>query len=178
MALRSTRLFVLFALVLALCVIATPAGATADRPATAMRSLEQDVLAHLNALRRQHGLVSLRFSPKLAAAARHHSTDMANRGYFSHSSANGSSFSRRIARFYPASGRRYWAVGENLLWSSPDVDAAGAIDMWLKSPPHRKIMLTARWREVGLSAVHATAAPGTFGGREVTIVTADFGVRH
>jgi uncharacterized protein YkwD len=178
MALRSTRPFVLIALVLALCVIATPAGATADSPATAMRSLEQDVLVNLNALRRQHGLVPLRFSPKLAAAARHHSTDMANRGYFSHSSANGSSFSRRIARFYSASGRRYWAVGENLLWSSPDVDAARAIDMWLESPPHRKIMLTARWREVGLSAVHATAAPGTFGGREVTIVTADFGVRH
>ena len=178
MALRSSRLFVLFALVFALCVIVAPAGATADSPATAMRTLEEDVLANLNALRRQHGLGALRFSSKLAAAARHHSTDMANRGYFSHSSANGSSFSRRIARFYPAAGRRYWAVGENLLWSSPDVNAAGAIDMWLKSPAHRKIMLTARWREVGLSAVHATAAPGTFGGREVTIVTADFGVRH
>ena len=42
----------------------------------------------------------------------------------------------------------------------------------------RKIMLTARWREVGLSAVHVPSAPGTFGGREVTIVTADFGVRR
>jgi hypothetical protein len=26
--------------------------------------------------------------------------------------------------------------------------------------------------------VHVNAAPGSFGGREVTIVTADFGVRH
>jgi hypothetical protein len=39
-------------------------------------------------------------------------------------------------------------------------------------------MLTARWRDIGLSAVHLTAAPGTYGGREVTIVTADFGVRR
>jgi uncharacterized protein YkwD len=178
MARRSTRVLALAAVVLGLCTVAAPAGATADGPATAMHSLEQDVLANLNALRRQHGLVPLRFSTKLAAAARHHSTDMANRGYFSHSSASGSSFSRRIARFYPMGGRRYWSVGENLLWSSPDVDAHGAIDMWLNSPDHRKIMLTARWREVGLSAVHVTAAPGTFGGREVTIVTADFGVRH
>jgi uncharacterized protein YkwD len=178
MAGRVTRLLALAALILGLCTVATPAGATADRPATAMRSLEQDVLFNLNALRRQHGLVPLRFSTKLAAAARHHSTDMANRGYFSHSSASGSSFSRRIARFYPMDGRRYWSVGENLLWSSPDVDAHGAIDMWLDSPDHRKILLTARWREVGLSAVHVTSAPGTFGGREVTIVTADFGVRR
>jgi uncharacterized protein YkwD len=171
-------LLALVALGLAVCTVATPAGASVDRPATVMRSLEQDVLANLNALRKQHGLVPLRFSTKLAAAARHHSTDMANRGYFSHSSANGSSFSRRIARFYPMGSRRYWAVGENLLWSSPDVDAAGAIEMWLNSPAHRKIMLTARWREVGLSAVHVTSAPGAFGGREVTIVTADFGVRR
>jgi uncharacterized protein YkwD len=178
MAGRATRLLAFVALGLALCTVATPAGASVDRPATVIRSLEQDVLANLNALRKQHGLVPLRFSTKLAAAARHHSTDMANRGYFSHSSASGSSFSRRIARFYPAAGRRYWSVGENLLWSSPDVDAAGAIQMWLNSPAHRKIMLTARWREIGLSAVHVTSAPGTYGGREVTIVTADFGIRR
>ena len=175
---RTSRFLLLIGLILGLCTVATPAAATADSPATTMRTLEQDVLAQLNALRRQHRLVPLRFSAKLAAAARHHSSDMAKRGYFSHSSANGASFSRRIARFYPMGGSRYWAVGENLLWSSPDVDAAGAIDMWVKSPAHRKIMLTAKWREVGLSAVHVASAPGTFGGREVTIVTADFGVRR
>jgi uncharacterized protein YkwD len=178
MASRTVRLLALLTSVCGLWLVASPAGATADRQATSMSTLERGVLGDMNALRRHHGLVPLRFSAKLAAAARHHSTDMANRGYFSHSSANGSSFSRRIARFYPIGSRRYWAVGENLLWSSPDVDAAGAIEMWLNSPAHRKIMLTARWREVGLSAVHVTSAPGTFGGREVTIVTADFGVRR
>jgi uncharacterized protein YkwD len=74
--------------------------------------------------------------------------------------------------------RRYWSVGENLLWSSPSVDASGALSMWFNSPEHRKNMLTPRWREIGLSAVHVSAAPGTYGGREVTIVTADFGVRR
>jgi uncharacterized protein YkwD len=88
------------------------------------------------------------------------------------------SFDRRIARFYPSGGSRYWSVGENLLWSSPDIDPSGAVEMWLNSPPHKKNMLTARWREVGLSAVHVVSAPGTFGSREVTIVTADFGVRR
>jgi uncharacterized protein YkwD len=103
---------------------------------------------------------------------------MAARGYFSHDSANGSSFDRRIARFYPMGKSRYWSVGENLLWSSPSVDAPGALTMWFNSPEHRKNMLTARWREIGLSAVHVPAAPGAYGGREVTIVTADFGVRR
>ena len=33
-------------------------------------------------------------------------------------------------------------------------------------------------REVGISAVRVHAAPGTYHGLDVTIVTTDFGVRH
>jgi uncharacterized protein YkwD len=143
----------------------------------AQSALESGVFDQLNALRRQHGLTSLRLSVRLCAAARQHSSEMAARGYFSHSSANGSSFDKRLARYYPVS-RRYWSVGENLLWSSPDVDPAGAVRLWFNSPEHRANMLTSRWREVGISAVHVHSAPGTFGGREVTVVTADFGVRR
>jgi uncharacterized protein YkwD len=178
MAGRAARFVALTLTALGLCVIPSTAGATSEGPATATRALEQDVLYSMNALRREHGLSPLRVSTGLVTAARKHSSDMAMRGYFSHTSANGSRFDRRIARFYPMGQKRYWSVGENLLWSSPDVDAARALDMWLNSPEHRKNMLTARWREVGLAAVHVPAAPGTFGGREVTIVTADFGVRR
>ena len=161
-----------------LWVVATPAGATSQGPATSLSSLEQGVLADINTLRKQHGLAPLRLSASLSAAARQHSGEMASRGYFSHDSLNGSSFDRRIARYYPMGRSHYWSVGENLLWSSPDVDAGGALNMWWNSPEHRKNMLTARWREIGLSAVHVPAAPGTYGGREVTIVTTDFGVRR
>jgi len=178
MASRAVRILALAVSVFGLWIVAAPAGATADRPATRLRTLEQDVLYNLNLLRRQHGLAPVRLSSNLAAAARQHSDEMGVRGYFSHDSANGSSFDRRIARFYPMGGHSYWSVGENLLWSSPDVNASGAISMWLNSPEHRKIMLTARWREIGLAAVHESSAPGSYGGREVTIVTADFGVRH
>jgi uncharacterized protein YkwD len=48
----------------------------------------------------------------------------------------------------------------------------------MDSPEHRANILTPRWREIGISAVHVAAAPGTFQGREVTIITTDFGVRH
>jgi uncharacterized protein YkwD len=178
MGTRSIRLVALAIAAFGLWVVASPAGATADRPAAALSSLEQGVLADINALRREHGLAPLRVSSRLSPAAKQHSSEMAARGYYSHDSANGSSFDRRIARYYPMGDSRYWSVGENLLWSSPDVDAGGALDMWWNSPEHRKNMLTARWREIGLSAVHVPAAPGTYGGREVTIVTTDFGVRR
>ena len=46
------------------------------------------------------------------------------------------------------------------------------------SPGHRANLLSPRWREIGIAAVHAASAPGVYGGHEVTIVTADFGVRR
>jgi uncharacterized protein YkwD len=103
---------------------------------------------------------------------------MAAQGYFAHESADGSAFWKRIQHFYPSGSSGYWSVGENLLWSSPDVDPAQALQLWLASPEHRANLLTARWREIGVSAVHVTAAPGTYNGLDVTIVTTDFGVRH
>jgi uncharacterized protein YkwD len=175
---RPVRIVALILVALGLWVAASPAGASSQRPATSLSSLEQGVLSDINTLRKEHGLAPLRLSASLSSAARQHSSEMAARGYFSHSSANGSSFDRRIARYYPMGSNHYWSVGENLLWSSPDVDAGEALNMWWNSPEHRKNMLTARWREIGLSAVHVAAAPGTYGGREVTIVTTDFGVRR
>jgi uncharacterized protein YkwD len=159
-------------------VAAWPVAASAEARASALRPLERSVLAEMNGLRRQHGLVPLRFSAGLAAAARRHSNEMANRGYFAHTSASGESFSRRIARFYPMGAHRYWSVGENLLWSSVELNAAAALDLWLDSPRHRAIMLDARWLEVGVGAVYASSAAGVYGGRSVTIVTADFGARR
>ena len=139
--------------------------------------LGSGLVAQINALRIAHGLVPLRLSPSLRAAANVHSTQMARLGYFSHDSANGGSFSSRIATFYPARGYRSWTVGENLLWASPDVGALRALKMWLASPPHRANLLNPRWREIGLVAVHARSAPGVYGNAPTTIVTADFGTR-
>jgi uncharacterized protein YkwD len=178
MARRAAGFIALVISAAGLWAVAAPAGATSAHPSSATRALEQGVLYNMNAFRREHGLAPLRMSAALSAAARKHSTDMATRGYFSHTSVGGTSFDKRIARFYPLGNKHYWSVGENLLWSSPDVDAAHALDMWINSPEHRKNMLTARWREIGLAAVHVPSAPGTYGGREVTIVTADFGVRR
>jgi uncharacterized protein YkwD len=175
---RSTAQLLAFAaLAFVVWCAASPAGATSRARAVRMQSLETGVLADLNAFRKEHGLVPLRLSSALSRAARQHSMEMADRGYFSHSSANGSTFDKRIARFYPMGFHRYWSVGENLLWSSPDVDAGRALNMWINSPEHKANMLNPRWREIGLSAVHSDAAPGTYSGRPVTIVTTDFGVR-
>jgi uncharacterized protein YkwD len=139
--------------------------------------LEAQVLRAVNAQRVRRGLVPLRINRQLAVVARGHSTSMAEHGYFAHESYDGSAFNRRIRAAYPESGMRAWSAGENLAWRSPDLSAQHAVEMWLSSPTHRANMLAARWREIGVGAVRAPAAPGVFAGLDVTIVTADFGVR-
>jgi uncharacterized protein YkwD len=122
--------------------------------------------------------VALRESAALDHSARQHSLEMGRVGYFDHPSANGTSFWKRIRRYYTAQGYSYWSVGENLLWASPSESAAGAMKLWIASPPHLKNLLATQWRQVGVSAVTVAGAPGVYNGRRVTIITTDFGVRH
>jgi uncharacterized protein YkwD len=159
--------------------LAAPSGrsAGAQHGATLAR-LESSVLAQLNAVRAQHGLQALRLNARLGSAAAQHSSEMGSSGYFEHESLDGSAFWKRVARWYGSGGYRYWSVGENLLWSSPDVDAPGALDLWMHSPEHRANILDPRWREIGISAQHFASAPGAYKGLEVTIITTDFGVRR
>jgi uncharacterized protein YkwD len=162
---------------LAAAVAASSAAAAPRTPAAALSPLESSVLVDINAFRTQHRLARLRLNTQLSAAARAHSEQMAEDGYFAHESFDGSPFWKRVQGFYASSPWRYWSVGENLLWSSPTIDARGALKLWLASPEHRKNLMNPRWREIGVSAVHATGAPGTYKGMDVTIVTTDFGVR-
>jgi uncharacterized protein YkwD len=166
------------AVALAAAVVAAAAVAAPGRPAVALSPLERGVLADINAFRASHHLATLRLSTQLTAAALAHTQEMASDGYFAHESADGSAFWKRIRGFYESTPWSYWSVGENLLWSSPDVDASGALQLWLRSPEHRANLMNPRWREIGVAAVHATAAPGAFHGLDVTLVTTDFGVRR
>jgi uncharacterized protein YkwD len=166
-----------FAVVLVVAVAPSAGSATARGTATQSTQLQAALLGQINAFRASHGLARLRVSVGLARAATGHSAQMARLGYFSHDSANGTSFSQRIARAYPARGYRSWSVGENLVWGGPAIGAARAFRLWLASPPHRANLLTSRWREIGIGAIHSTSAPGVYGDGPATIVTADFGAR-
>jgi len=149
-----------------------------SRSETSLQTLNHKVLASMNRFRVAHGVVPLHESPALDNSARRHSLEMGRLGYFGHSSAGGASFWQRIRHFYPAGGYSYWSVGENLVWASPSLSAEGAMKMWISSPPHRANLLSPRWRQVGVSAVGVVRAPGVYGGRRVTIITTDFGVRR
>jgi uncharacterized protein YkwD len=172
---RAARVF--FGILAAAALVAPAATAGPRQHGRSLSPLEAGVLVDINGFRREHRLPALHLNGKLNAAARAHTVQMAQQGYFAHESADGSSFWKRIQSFYASSPWSYWSVGENLLWSSPGVTPQKALEMWLGSPEHRANLMNPRWREIGVSAVHVDAAPGVFKGLDVTILTTDFGVR-
>jgi uncharacterized protein YkwD len=160
------------AVLVASVLIAPPAPGQAIRPPAKRLALATGVLTELNRIRVNHHLVPLVLNSRLSAAALQHSEEMVEQGYFSHDSLDGSTFATRIERYY---GRG--SVGENLVWSAPDIGAGRALRLWMASPEHRAAILEPLWREIGVAAVHAVAAPGTYRGLPVTVITTDFGSR-
>lgn len=169
---------------LAVLLVAAAVGAAVTAPAPASGSgavrataLERQLLQELNDVRTARGLRSLRLASGLRAAALTHTHSMLTGAFFAHESRDGTSMADRVRAFYPPRGGS-WSVGENLIWASPRLGARQAIASWLRSPGHRRNMLAAEWREVGIGVLRATAPGGPFGGGTVVVATMDFGVRR
>jgi uncharacterized protein YkwD len=155
------------------------AKASKQFSATSTPDLVRSLLAAVNRTRRAHRLRALRFSAPLTEAATAHAQSLAVAGQFTHAwPTTGGLFGSWIRGFYSARGYRFWSAGENLLWASPGFTPANAVQQWLDSPIHRRVMLTPSWRELGVGVVTATAAPGAYGGRDVQIAAAEFGKRN
>jgi uncharacterized protein YkwD len=145
---------------------------------SATPDLARSLLAEVNRTRRAYGLRPLTYSARLTNAASQHAAALAKAGMFTHNwPTTGRFFSSWIRSFYPASGYRSWSAGENLLWASPGFEPANAVQQWLQSPTHRRVLLTKSWRELGIGVVSAVSAPGAYGGRDVQIAAAEFGRR-
>jgi uncharacterized protein YkwD len=171
-------------LVTTILLVALVLGATASparsgaQKMTQLRELNHQVADAINADRQAHGLAPLRISVQLNAAARQHSEEMAAKGYFGHSSADGTTFDKRIGHYYPSANYSYWSVGENLAYAWPNLTVAQAMRLWITSAEHRANLRRKTWRDLGVSAVHVEHAGGVYNGNSVTIITTDFGARH
>ena len=113
-------------------------------------------LVLLNGIRHEHGLGRLTGSAALRDAARLHSSDMLERGYFQHNSPN-ETFDKRIRRFLKSP-----LVGENIAWGTGhDGTAQGIVTLfWMHPRKHRRIILM-RLHRVGLGI-----ATGTYRGAQ------------
>jgi uncharacterized protein YkwD len=125
-------------------------AAAADVPAPAVGSA---VRCLVNLQRGRHGLAPLRASGRLRAAAAAHSADMVARGFFDHVSPDGGTLSERARD----AGYRGRTLGEDIGWGTYDLGTPSAIvAAWMKSPPHRAIILSGKFREIGVGVAIGT----------------------
>jgi len=144
--------------------------------------LEAEVFRLTNELRRQHKLSPLHYNPRLAAAGRSHSQEMASLGYISHNSPTPGCRTpeERLARAglgfrisaeniaYEPCLARFWTDGraEYFTWGQV---AANAVRHWAESEGHRENLLMKDVRELGVGAAIATSQ-----GRPYVYLTQNF----
>ena len=161
---RAARIAVLAALVAAALGTAPAVAAPCPFEDSAAATVEPDQLQDafacmVNRERRRQGLRSLDVSFRLGTAAVRHAQDMHDQRYFAHDSIDGRTFVDRIRAAGYLDGRedQRWAVGETLAWGSePASQPAKLFEALLDSPPHRRVILDAPYREVGIGVVRGT----------------------
>lgn len=114
---------------------------------------EAYLLAAVNRIRAENGLPSLRKSEKLTDISRALSRDLARSGALSHTDSKGRDLGARIA----ASRIKGWRlIGENVGRSTGfRNDAEAIVSSWMKSPPHRKNILTRDYDYTGIGTARA-----------------------
>jgi uncharacterized protein YkwD len=123
------------------------------------------VVCELNAARAEAGRGTLRERPSLQRAATAHAEDMVARHYFGHESPDGDNAAARARRAGYLRTADRWRIGEILIWTrGAPLTAAAAVDAWLASPPHRRVLLQRRYEDVG-----AGVASGAPAGNEATL---------
>jgi uncharacterized protein YkwD len=129
-----------------------PPGEPAREGASA-GEVERLLLEWANEERLRRGLMPLTLDARLQGLARAHSADMAESGFFGHSSPRFGGFEER----FRASGWRAQRASENLSRSESPRDAQAGL---MSSPVHRANLLAPHFSHIGIGVVATRGEPG------------------
>jgi uncharacterized protein YkwD len=131
------------------------------------------VVCAINRARRKHGLAPLSSVRKLRKAGGRYARDMVSRHYFAHVTPEGRTLADRLRKVGYLDGGAY-SIGEALgTGSGANATPSSTVRAWMHSPPHRALLLSPAFREVGIGVM-----PGTpFGGGGAATYVAEFGAR-
>ena len=90
---------------------------------------------------------SVKWNPRLAAAALNHSKDMARNDFFSHSDTNDTTVAVRV----DSAGYTWRSVGENIYAGKQTTDEVVA--GWLTSAGHCRNIMSSRFTEIGAACI-------------------------
>jgi uncharacterized protein YkwD len=127
-------------------LLALSKGEAFARRTVDLRHLDEvrdELVARVNAARREEGLGTVAETPCLDRVAQAFAARLFEEGFFDHTSPQGEGLTDRLAE----AGCRMREASENL--ASGPVSAAEAVEGWLSSPSHRRALLFKGYREVG-----------------------------
>ncbi len=141
-------------------------------------AVNRSTLCLVNAIRSAHGLHALRANRSLDEVAFSQVTTMLSWDYFSDVRPSGQTPLSLVG------GTRYrahaagFSVGQNIAWGTESFSSPEHIVAeWMASPPHRAVILTAKYRDVGVAV--APNVPGVTGaGHAGATYAMEFGVRR
>lgn len=127
---------------------------SASRPQTGGSGAADDRMVDaVNRQRKQAGCSPVRLHGALDRAAQKHSSAMARTRRLTHTGADGSSPADRMR----AAGYRVGSAGENVAAGSDTAEAA--VTVWMRSAPHRDILLTCRYTHAGVGRAKGSGGP-------------------
>jgi uncharacterized protein YkwD len=175
---RKTATAVFLAITALLSVLASQAsacnGANLKPARQSTDQARQAVTCLINRQRARHHRRRVQGNVQLLAAAQTHTNAMVSQNFFSHE-GDGTPASRASSAGYVA-GATAWGVGEALEWGVKKGATPRAIVRgWMHSPEHRGILLTGRFRQVGVGVTAGSPMAGDDPGAET--FTALFGFR-
>lgn len=129
-----------------------------------LTAIREATLCLVNAERTERGLGELEPVAVLHTVAAAYAKRMVRERFFGHTSPDGGTVVSRVKRTkYLRGGLRRWSLGENLAWGTGQLATpAKVVISWMRSPSHRRNILTARFTELGLGV--STGAPFATGG--------------
>jgi len=113
-------------------------------PTVTTTAQENEVIRLVNVERARAGLQALSTNWQLCRVARYKSADMANRGYFSHTSPTYGSPFQMMENF----GLRFTAAGENIAYGQRT--PAQVMADWMNSPGHRNNIMSRSYSQIGV----------------------------
>jgi uncharacterized protein YkwD len=126
-----------------------PSSAAPSSPAPSGNAVfEAQVVDLVNQERAKVGCQPLAVDGRLVAAARKHSSDMANRNYFSHTTPEGVDFATRISN----EGYRWSGAAENI--AKGQRTPAEVMSAWMNSTGHRNNILNCGYKHLGVGLAY------------------------
>ncbi|MGA5218724.1 sigma-70 family RNA polymerase sigma factor [Streptomyces cinereoruber] len=122
----------------------TPSSPTATKQDSGHTSVEEQVIALVNAERAKEGCGPVTGNSLLARAAQGHSDDMAARDFFDHTNPDGAGPGERVT----ATGYGWSTYGENIAMGQRTAEQV--MEAWMNSPGHRANILNCSFKELGV----------------------------